>query len=251
MRQQRMKDLITNTKKLQSFLDNALTPLVVGLKDEPALAAWEIMNEPEGSVISTTHDANPCFDTNAVLANSGAGWAGESQTMEHLLRFFNLHAATIKKVDPTALVTVGSWSQYASTDAQITKGTAFFNYYKDACLIAGGGEKSGVLDFYQIHTYAHSAGLFDHGSPFGVGVVEKSTYALDKPMVVGEFSAMGTRKGATPRSIQSLFSMALDKQFAGAWDWCLIGHDGNDNESIADQGMSSIATNVLVPVDIK
>ena len=39
MREQRMKDLITDTNKLQSFFDNALIPLVQGLKLEPALAA--------------------------------------------------------------------------------------------------------------------------------------------------------------------------------------------------------------------
>ena len=37
---------------LRSFIDNALTPLVTALRDEPGLGAWEIMNEPEGSVAS-------------------------------------------------------------------------------------------------------------------------------------------------------------------------------------------------------
>ena len=34
---------------LQSFIDNALTPLVIALKDQPGLGGWEIMNEPEGT----------------------------------------------------------------------------------------------------------------------------------------------------------------------------------------------------------
>ena len=246
MRDQRMKNLITDIKKLQSFFDNALIPLVKGLKDEPALAAWEIMNEPEGSVDPETKDVNPCFDTFTVLKNSGAGWAGSTLSMQHLLRFFNLHAASIKQYDPKALVTVGSWSQTASTDADVTSGKTFFNYYKDSCLIAGGGKDTGILDFYQIHTYAHN-GMYDHGSPFGQGIASIETYKLDKPMVVGEFSA-GSTKGQ--RSIENLYDSALKKNFGGVWDWSLLGGDGNDDETTADQGMKSLADNPLVKVDI-
>ena len=249
MREQRMKDLITDTNKLQSFFDNALIPLVQGLKLEPALAAWEIMNEPEGSVdIHTVDSAQPCFDTNTVLRNSGAGWSKSNQKMEHLLRFFNLHAAAIKTADPTALVTVGAWSQYSSTDASITAGKTFFNYYKDECLIAGGGKTKGTLDFYQIHTYAGRGDKkYANGSPFGNGVVDVSTYKLDKPMVIGEFSSGST---GGQRSVQSLYAMGLKKKFAGVWDWSLLGGDGNDNKTSIRQGLLSLKGNELVDVDI-
>jgi mannan endo-1,4-beta-mannosidase len=246
MRNQQMKDLITDMNKLSSFFNKALIPLVQGLKDLPALAAWEIMNEPEGSVNPHIEDINPCFDTASVLSNSGAGWAGPSQTMKNLLRFFNLHAAIIKSNDSKALVTVGSWSQYASTDAKITNGKTFFNYYKDKCLIAAGGKKNGILDFYQIHTYAQN-GKYENGSPFGNGVQNIESYKLTKPVIVGEFSA-GSTKGS--RTIQSLYSMALEKKFAGAWDWSLLGGDGNDDETVADQGMESLKGNLLVEVNI-
>ena len=48
MRIQNTKNLYYDDSKLQSYIDNALVPMVNGLKDHPALMAWEVINEPEG-----------------------------------------------------------------------------------------------------------------------------------------------------------------------------------------------------------
>ena len=247
MRQEKMKALISDTTKLQSFIDNALIPLAEGLKSEPALGAYEIMNEPEGSVDPQTSDPEPCFDTKNVLKGSGAGWSGGDVKMEQLLRFHNQQAGAIKKADPKALVTVGAWSEYSSTDnVNVDPGRKFFNYYKDECLIKAGGDKKGVLDFYQIHTYAHNY-VFDPGSPFESKLSKAGDYKLDKPVVIGEFSAGSTKGKAT---IQSLYKMAVERQFSGAWDWSMGVSDGNDDESVSVAGMASIRGEALVHVDI-
>ena len=145
--------LISDEMKLQSFLDNALTPLVSALRDQTALAGWEIINEPEGSFqISSSNE--PCFDTSSVLSGSGAGWTGGQWPIKDVLRFINRQAAAIHAADPKSLVTVGSWSQYASTDASGDSlgdgGRKFRNFYKDECLQMAGGQEAGVLDFFQM-----------------------------------------------------------------------------------------------------
>ena len=55
------------------------------LGGHPALGAWEIINEYEGSLRVPESNGNVCFDTN-VLQNSGAGWTGVSIPMQRLVQ---------------------------------------------------------------------------------------------------------------------------------------------------------------------
>jgi mannan endo-1,4-beta-mannosidase len=241
-----VRELVEDETKLQSFIDKALTPLVTALKDEPAIGAWEIMNEPEGSV-KIDSDDEPCFDT-GILKGSGAGWSGAGLAMKDLLKFHNLQASAIHKADPKALVTVGSWSQYSSTDASLGKdvdpGRKFFNYYKDECLVKAGGQAGGTLDFYQIHTYPNN-GKFSPSSPFEISA---DKFLLDKPVVIGEFACSHCTEPNC--DAQTLYKRGANTNYSGVWDWSLLGGDNTDDEQIAVEGMKAIENDPRVIADI-
>jgi hypothetical protein len=230
--------LFFNSDKLKAFIYYALDPVVRGLKEYPALASYEIINEPEG-VVKIATDSEPCFDTMRVLNNSGAGWAGAKVTMEQMLKFINWQAAIIHDIDPKALVTVGSWATYASTDKVMEEGREFFNYYKDECLIKAGAIANGTLDYNQVHNYWTKP-----GQPFQSSA---SDYALGKPLVIGEFSS---QKSSATKSISLEYEYALGHGYSGVWDWAFKGGDGNDDLGVALEGMAAVRGNDLVKVDI-
>jgi mannan endo-1,4-beta-mannosidase len=222
MNNENTKNLVLDDLKLQSYIDQALKPMVAALGDHPALAAWEIMNEPEGSLLGGNVDANPCFDT-TILSD---GWTNARLPMQNVLRFINWQASAIKEVNSAAMVTLGSVTQFASTDAYPNSR----NYYKDECLIAAGGKALGTLDFYQIHTYSWE-GKWGTYSPF---TVDAPGYQLDKPLVIGE-CASSCSEGET---IEQMYQYAYDKGYQGVWSWQYNeGGDCADSQDTQDSGM--------------
>lgn len=201
----RMLDLLSDVSKLYSYVDNALIPMVNGLKDKVALGGWEVMNEPEGLVSAGQTNSNNCFDTRP-LTGSGAGWVNTFIPMQNLLRFINVQNAAIKQADPKAVTTLGSWSERSQTDRY-----GYRNYYTDSCLIAAGGNAQGVIDFFQMHTYSWE-GQYSTTSPMRVSNAE---FGLNKPNVVGELS----QDGGDGRDITVMFDWAYNQGYAGIWTW--------------------------------
>ena len=122
--------LLQSAALTQTYIDNALVPMVQALAGHPGLLAWEIFNEPEGMTTQF-------------------GWTPTRVGMADIQRFVNQTTGAIHRAAPGTLVTNGSWSFRASSD--VVPGTNNRNYYTDARLVAAGGDPDGTLDFYSVH----------------------------------------------------------------------------------------------------
>ncbi|XP_005106981.2 mannan endo-1,4-beta-mannosidase isoform X1 [Aplysia californica] len=204
----RLDGLIRDPDKLQSYLDVVLTPLVKQVKGHPALAGWDIINEPEGMIIPAKWSRERCYDTLALIF-SGMGWAGKKYCYKEIQRFINWQADAIKSADPAALVTVGVFKPNSCTDS-----FWLVNHYSDTCLVAAGGRPLGTLDFYEYHSYSWD-GIFD-----GVAVFRHSApdYKMNKPILVGEF----WEKEGGGLTITEMFEYVYRGLYAGAWSWDLV-----------------------------
>jgi hypothetical protein len=86
-------DLITDPAKRQSFIDNALEPMLSRYGGHPNILAWEVMNEPE-----------------LAMMIDGGGEVGQPVSVETMQDFVRIIAQHIKET-PERLVTLGSVSR--------------------------------------------------------------------------------------------------------------------------------------------
>jgi mannan endo-1,4-beta-mannosidase len=263
MRNENAIVMIRDAAKTQSFIDHALTPLVTGLASRNGLGAWEVMNEPEGSLLVAS-DEEPCYDTSN-LEGTGAGWANTGLAMKDILRFTNQVSDAIQRADPKALVTVGAWSEWSITSAEgvasmaaefggsagsqaraIASAPSPRNYYSDECLVKAGGLANGTLSFVQVHSYAWN-GEYSAASPFSVPA--NYYYDIEKPILIGEFASVDCQERdresnggseGTGCSVEEHYSWGLAQGYAGTWDWAMIGGDGVDDGALCVRGMSAL-----------
>ena len=202
-------DLLTKDANRQAYIDNVLTPLATALAGHPGLYAWETFNEPEGMV---GDQAWGPF-TNA-RGPDGGTIVGRTVGEKDIQKSINLFASAIHNADPKALVTNGTWEFLANSNAP-----GMTNFYSDSALQSAGGMANGVLDFYEVHYYASDTPKY---SPFEYPV---SHWALDKPVVIGEFYALDQALDQGTVLAADTYTMLYTGKYKGAWAWQYLQND--------------------------
>jgi hypothetical protein len=193
---QRNLDLVTDPVFTQAYIDNALIPMVEHVKGHPAIMAWEVMNEPE-------------------YATFPSGVALDDPTKAELMQFFNLIAGAIHRTDRSAKVTVGM-GQFQN----------IATWCKDADLIASGGDKDGILDFYQGHYYGSGTNPFAT-TPAAMGIDEK-------PVIIGEYSPFNEGGNPVAGVPEDPYITAYNNGYAGIMAWKYFETPGDNTGSFDD-----------------
>ncbi len=207
----RNKQLLEDIEYTRAYIDNALIPMVEAIKGHPAVLCWEIFNEAEGMASDI----------------EWGGWTPARTKFEPCIqRFINMTAGAIHRTDPNALVSCGCWSFKVMTDIKTSRSNK--NLYRDDRLIEAGKDSLGTLDFYMVHYYDWAK---EEYSPFHHPA---SYWKLDKPIVIGEFSAKGPYEGIDPKAA---YSYLYNNGYAGALSWTWTGHDGHGSITDAAAGL--------------
>ncbi len=175
-------DLIQDEDKTQSYIDNALIPMLNRFTNAPNLFAWEISNEPEWSV------------------------ENGHVTQFEIQRFCAMIAAAIHE-NSDQMVTLGSAALKWNSDVS----PAEANWWSDAALQAQYASTNAYLDFYQVHYYDW---CYPWYSPFDLSR-PVSYWGLDKPVLVGESPADPAGIYSIPDQIQNSYSNG----YAGVMFW--------------------------------
>ncbi len=201
-------DLISDTAKTQSYIDNALIPVIERFKHHPAVLAWEVINEPEWLLVDE------------------AGNSRTPVTREQMSRFIGLVSAEIN-TRTSQYVTAGAamWKYHCEKlgNQPPDNGLCHGNMYSDTALRTASGRPEAGLDFYQVHYYNWQEPYWPMMKP-GYG---PDYYLNDlKPVIIGELpinTTVGKRQSmdaayANGYAGHLMWSYWYDPCCGGGWD---------------------------------
>jgi hypothetical protein len=191
---------LTVPSNIDTYLTNALKPMLDSVGSHPAIMCWEVFNEPENMLDSTAT-------------------APKKITQNDILRITNKIAGFI----------------HSNSKKMATTGIASFKYrgqYSSSKLIAAGAVNNGYLDFYMVHYdpeyQADSLSPFSHAASY---------WTMDKPIMVGRFPAgswttsmIGPTSGLALKTTETesdAFAYTYANGYAGALSWTMSEQPGS------------------------
>ncbi len=221
---------LSDSNYTKAYIRNALIPMVKYLNNHPAILCWEVFNEPEGM----------CSD---VLWK---GWTPNLTSIKNVQRVINQVAGAIHRTAPKALVSNGSQIIMYSSDVN-----GYINYYRSDRLLNEGHDPLGYLDFYMVHYYTNN------GTQFSLFHKPASYWNLDKPLVIGEFPALGFTSETPKMTPVQSYEYAAANGYAGAMSWTYsngtggaTGGDKNGGLPDCAAALDSIETKYKTYVDV-
>ncbi len=183
-------DLIKDSLKTVSYINNALIPMVKRFANTCNLFAWEIINEPEWSI-------------------SGPGTTVQLVSAKEMIRFCGMIAEAIH-ANSSKMVTVGSaclkWNSTRIGPAEV-------HYWNDSSFAAAYNKPGAKLDFYQIHYYDWMYNPDWGYDPFQE-TKTPSYWKLDKPTLIGENPGV-----AGKYTLKQMIENAYTNGYAGIMPW--------------------------------
>jgi len=217
-------DLITDVSKTNSYINNALMPMVERYSNTCNLLAWEVINEPEWSMDIT-----------------GGGNTSQTVPAQDMQRFVGMIAEAVHE-NSTKMVTVGSASlKWNSDKYEPTTTPCVGNFWKDSEIQSAYNDPDAYLDFYSIHYFDWMSSPFSF-DPFNLNY-PYSYWLLDKPTIIEECQG-----NSNNYSSSDMISNATNNQFIGTMFWSVNGNDGkgtfddfkNETKSFRDDNISIV-----------